>query len=61
MANPNHTFRETNLVLQLTRELRIKSKIVMSWQKKRVFFVPFILSEGLFLTFAFDFNVECIE
>ena len=48
MANPNHTFRETNLVLQLTRESRIKSKIVMSWRKKRVFFVPFILSEGLF-------------
>ena len=32
-----HSFREMNLVLQLTKELRIKGKPVMSWrlQKKK--------------------------
>ena len=37
MENPTHNFRETNPVLQLIKELQIKSKTVISWssQKKR--------------------------
>ena len=37
MENPTHSFRETNLVLQLMQESQIKSKTVMSWssQKKK--------------------------
>ena len=37
MENLTHSFIETNLVLQLIKELQIKSKTVMSWtlQKKR--------------------------
>ena len=43
MENLTHSFRDTNLVLQLTEESRIKSKIVMSWssRKKSAFFVTF--------------------
>ena len=51
MKNPTHSFRETNLLLQLIQESQIKSKTVMNWssqKKKRAFFVPFILSEGSF-------------
>ena len=45
----NHIFKETNLVLQLIWESRIKSKTVMSsWKKKDYIFVTFILSEGDF-------------
>ena len=37
MENPIHSFRETNLVLQLLYQLQIKSKFVISWssQKKK--------------------------
>ena len=37
MENSTHSLRETKLVLQLTRELQIKSKTMMSWRswKKR--------------------------
>ena len=31
MENPPHSFREMNLVFQLRKELRIKSRTVMSW------------------------------
>ena len=52
MENPTQTFREVmNLVLQLTEELQIKIKTVMSvgaCERKGVFFVTFILSEGIF-------------
>ena len=46
MENPKHSFRETNLVLQLIEELHIKSKTVMSWSswKKK---------EGIFCTIYF--------
>ena len=48
MENPTYAFRDTNLVSQLIKELRIKSKTVMSWssrKKKWYFFVKFILSQ----------------
>ena len=51
MENPTHSFRETNLVLQLIQESQIKSKTVgelgLAKEKKNIF-VPFILSEGNF-------------
>ena len=53
MENPKHTFREMNLV-------RIKSKtdeLELSKEKRMHFFVKFILSEGIFLTFVFYLNV----
>ena len=34
MENPTRSFRETNLVLQLTWESQIKSKTVMSWSSR---------------------------
>ena len=60
MKNPTHSFREKNLVLQLMQELQIKSKTVMSWglqKNKEGIFVPFVLSEGNFLTIVFYLNV----
>ena len=42
IGNSTHIFTETNLVLQLIEEWRIKSKIVMSWsfrKKKRGHFL----------------------
>ena len=44
--------------------MQIKSKTVMIWnsqKKKEGIYVPFILSEGIFLTFVFNLNVQCIE
>ena len=35
MENPTHSFRETNLVLQLILELQIKSKTVMSCSSRK--------------------------
>ena len=61
IENPTHSFRETNLVPQPIEESQIKSKTVMSWslrQKKRVFFVPLILSEGNFFKICVLF--QCI-
>ena len=49
MENPTHSFKKTNLVLQLIEESEIKSKTVMSWssqKKKEGIFVLFILSKG---------------
>ena len=34
MENPTHSFRETNLVLQLKEESQIKSKTVISWSSR---------------------------
>ena len=56
MESPTHSFRETNLVLQLRSESQIKSKTRMSWsqrKKKRAFFVPFVLCEGHFFNIYF--------
>ena len=69
MENPAHRFRKTNLELQLIYESQTKTKTVMSWSSRKkskgifVFFLPFILSEGIFFfsTFVFYFNVQCIE
>ena len=35
MENPTHSFRETNLVLQLMEESRIKCKTVMRWSSRK--------------------------
>ena len=35
MENPTYAFRDTNLVSQLIKELRIKSKTVMSWSSRK--------------------------
>ena len=35
MENPEHSFRETDLVLQLIEEPQIKSKTVMSWSSRK--------------------------
>ena len=52
MENPKHSFRETNLVLQLIIK-NCKLKVKLWWagsreRKKRAFFVPLILSRGNF-------------
>ena len=52
IENATHSFRETNLVLQLTYESQIKSKTQMTWasrkKKEEIFSAPFLLSEGNF-------------
>ena len=61
MENPTSAFIETNLVLQLIQESRIKSKGVMSWssrKKKSGFFLTFILSEANFFSICILF--QCI-
>ena len=35
MENPTHSFRETNLVLQLIEESKTKNKTVMSWSARK--------------------------
>ena len=61
MENLTQTFREkTNLLLQLIEELQMKRRKLMSvgvCDRKNVFFVTFILSEGLFLSFVFFLNI----
>ena len=49
MENATHSFRQTNLVLQLIDELQVESKTVISWStpKKGTFFV-LIKSAGKF-------------
>ena len=53
IENPPHSFRETNLVLQLIKELQIKSKTVMSWnsQKKEGIFCTIYLVRRNFICF----------
>ena len=49
--NPTQSFREMNLVLSSYKNCKVKVKlwwIVARERNKRVFFVPFILSEGSF-------------
>ena len=46
MENPTHSFRETNLVLQLIKESQIKIKTVMSWSLRKK-------KEGIFCTVYF--------
>ena len=51
MENSTHSFRDTNLVLQLIQESHIKSKtdkLELAKEKREHFFESFILSEGIF-------------
>ena len=59
IENTTHSFRDTNLALQLIQDSQIKSKTVMSWSlaKAKTFFVPVILSEEIFFKFVFYLNV----
>ena len=60
MENRTHSCRETNLVFQLIQESQIKSKTEMSWSLRKInegMFVPFILSEGIFLIYVLS---QCI-
>ena len=55
MENPTCSFRDMNLVLQLVKELAIKSKTAMSWSSRKKmspFFLTFILSEGSFFNIS---------
>ena len=64
MENPTHSFRETNLVLQLIEESQIKSKTLTSWsswKKKGYFLYRLFCPKEILLTFVFYLNVECIE
>ena len=56
MEIPTHSFRETNLLIQLIEELQIKSKTVMSW-KRRTIFVLFILPKGNCFNICVYFNL----
>ena len=53
MENPTHIFKETNLVIQLIYKLRIKSKTVMSWNKKSAFFNVYFVQGKFFYYFCF--------
>ena len=57
MENSTHSFRETNLLLQLIEELQIKSKTVMSWiswkKKEGIFCTVYFVRRIFFLTFVF--------
>ena len=46
MENPTYSFRETNFVLHLIKELQIKSKTVMSWSSQEK-------NDGIFCTVYF--------
>ena len=50
MENPTHSFRETNLVVQLIEELQMKSKTVMSWSSRKK-------KEGIFCTVYFVYRL----
>ena len=57
MENPTHSFRETNLALQLIQESQIKRKSVMSWssQKKKesIFCIVYFVRRNFFLHLSF--------
>ena len=61
MQNRTHSFRETNLVLQLIEESQIKSKTVMSWslrkRKEGIFCTVYLVQRKIFSTFVFYLNV----
>ena len=64
MENSAYSFREKSLVLQLIQESQIKSKTMMSWRarkKKEAFLYRLFCPKEIFLTFAFNLNVYCIE
>ena len=57
MENPTHSFRETNLALQLIQESQIKRKSVMSWssqkKKERIFCIVYFVRRNFFLHLSF--------
>ena len=55
IENPTHSFRETNIVLQLSDELELAK------EKRGHFLYRLFCPKGVFLRFAFYLNVECIE
>ena len=61
MENPTHSFREMNFVLQLVKELQIKSKTVISWssQKKKgdIFCTVYFVLSNFFDIFVLS---QCI-
>ena len=63
MENPTYSFRETILVLQLTQKSQLKSKTVMSWssQKKGYFLYNLFCLNELFLTFVIYLNAQCTQ
>ena len=64
LENLTPSFRETNLVLQLIQESKIKSKTVVSWslQKEKGHFLNRLFCpKEKFSTFMFYLNVKCIE
>ena len=62
MENPTHSFRETNLVLQLIQESQIKSKTVMSWssrKKKGIFCTVYFVRREFFKDLCF-ISMDCV-
>ena len=61
MENPTHSFRETNLVLQLIQESQIKSKAVMSWvsrkKKEIIFCIAYFVQREFF---KISFLSQCL-
>ena len=60
MENPTHGFRETNLVLQVMEESKIKSKTVMSWssrkKKEGIFCIVYFVERKFCRIFFFFFQ-----
>ena len=65
MENPTHSFRNTNLVLQLIEESQFKSKTVMSWssrkKKEGIFCTVYFVRRDFFSRIVFYLSVQCIE
>ena len=64
MENPTHSFRETNLVLQLIYEFQIKNKtdeLELAKEKQDIFYIVYFVRRNFFLTFVFYLKVHCIE
>ena len=60
MGNPTHSFRETNLVLQLMYKLQIKSKtaeLVLEKEERGQFLYCIFCGKEILLTFLFHLNV----
>ena len=65
MENPAHSFKETNLVLELILESQTKYKTVipLGLRKKRenIFLYILFCPKEIILTFVFYFNLQLIE
>ena len=60
MENPTHVLERQTLCFSSYKNRKLKVKL---WRvgKRGHFFVSLVLSEGIFLTFVFYFNVYCTE